>query len=331
MVSIIVPVYNVEKYLDQCISSVLSQTYQDWELLLIDDGSTDNSKEICDQYSKTDSRIKAIHKVNGGVSSARNLGLENAQGEYLMFLDSDDFWLEDNNLKILVEKAESEDLDVVRGECVRVDAFGVKILANAVSTLEQQNKIIDSYSMVNDVMKGVYFSVLFILKKDAVSDLRFDESLIFGEDINFLIHLLIKELRCTYLPLQFYAYRQLESSASRTPNILNIKNSFGFCERYYECARLTEDERLSKLYIHYSIMMYYWTLEALASKEYIIYFRQLENELHLKDLRKTLNLRIAETGKNYPVHLYISPYWGIQLFHLRWLLGRILRKLRLRK
>lgn len=92
-ISIIVPVYNVEKYLHQCIDSVLAQTFTDWELLLIDDGSPDRSGEICDDYAVKDSRIRVFHKPNGGVSSARNLGLDNAHGEYITFLDSDD-WLE---------------------------------------------------------------------------------------------------------------------------------------------------------------------------------------------------------------------------------------------
>lgn len=92
--SIIVPVYNVEKYIHQCLDSIIAQTYSDWECILVDDGSTDKSGMICDEYAKVDSRIKVIHKPNGGVSSARNLGLENATGEWVCFLDSDDWWSE---------------------------------------------------------------------------------------------------------------------------------------------------------------------------------------------------------------------------------------------
>lgn len=91
LISVIVPVYNTEKYLDQCIQSVLAQTYTNWELLLIDDGSTDASGAICDKYAEQDSRIRVFHKSNGGVSSARNLGLDNAKGEWITFVDSDDY------------------------------------------------------------------------------------------------------------------------------------------------------------------------------------------------------------------------------------------------
>ena len=90
-VSVIVPVYNTEKYLNKCIDSILAQTFTDFELLLIDDGSTDNSGFICDEYAEKDKRVKVFHKENGGVSRARNLGIDNAQGEYLSFIDSDDY------------------------------------------------------------------------------------------------------------------------------------------------------------------------------------------------------------------------------------------------
>lgn len=87
--SVIVPVYKAEKYLHRCVESILTQTFTDFEILLIDDGSPDRSGEICDEYAKKDSRIKVFHKLNGGASDARNVGLDNAQGEYVCFVDSD--------------------------------------------------------------------------------------------------------------------------------------------------------------------------------------------------------------------------------------------------
>lgn len=95
LISIITPVYNVDEFIVETIESVLKQTYSNWELLLIDDGSTDNSAELCKQYADSDSRIKYFHKVNGGQASARNLGIENALGEYVTFLDSDDLYCKD--------------------------------------------------------------------------------------------------------------------------------------------------------------------------------------------------------------------------------------------
>ena len=91
VLSIIIPVYNVEQYINQCIESILIQTYHDYEIILIDDGSTDSSGEICDTYAQKDSRVKVVHKINGGVSSARNIGLQMIKGKYLTFIDPDDF------------------------------------------------------------------------------------------------------------------------------------------------------------------------------------------------------------------------------------------------
>ena len=93
LISVIVPVYNVENYLYKCISSIITQSYGNFELILIDDGSIDKSGEICDSFSEKDNRIKVIHKVNEGVSSARNYGLKQARGEYICFVDSDDYVL----------------------------------------------------------------------------------------------------------------------------------------------------------------------------------------------------------------------------------------------
>lgn len=93
-VSIIVPVYQVERYLRACIESVLCQTHREWELILVEDGSPDRCGVICDEYAKNDARITVMHKENGGLSSARNAGLCRATGEYILFLDGDDFWAE---------------------------------------------------------------------------------------------------------------------------------------------------------------------------------------------------------------------------------------------
>ena len=112
MVSCIIPVYNTEKYLPRCIESVLAQTFVDWETLLIDDGSTDASGSICDEYAAKDERIRVFHKENGGISSARNLGLNYAQGEWIFFVDSDDS-LPKTSLESLLSR--SSDANIIVG------------------------------------------------------------------------------------------------------------------------------------------------------------------------------------------------------------------------
>ena len=117
VVSIIVPVYNAEKFLRRCIDSILAQTYTDFELLLIDDGSKDSSGSICDKYAAKDERIRVFHKENGGVSSARNLGLDHAQGEWVTFVDADDY-IEENFLKSFEGNL---DADLVVGNAVLIN------------------------------------------------------------------------------------------------------------------------------------------------------------------------------------------------------------------
>ena len=111
-ISVVIPVYNVEKYLQECVNSVLRQTYTDFEVILVDDGSTDSGGRICDDYAQKDPRVRVIHQANGGLSVARNTGLRAAQGKYVYFLDSDDY-IEDHTLEALIFLAEKESADIV--------------------------------------------------------------------------------------------------------------------------------------------------------------------------------------------------------------------------
>lgn len=116
LVSVIIPIYNVEKYLKKCVDSILSQTYSNLEVILVNDGSSDNSREICDTYAEQDNRIRAIHQKNCGVSSARNNGIKTAQGEYITFVDADD-WLEPDAIKTMTNLMNQFKTDLVRTRC----------------------------------------------------------------------------------------------------------------------------------------------------------------------------------------------------------------------
>ena len=124
-ISVIIPVYNVEKFIEQSIKSVLNQTYKNLEIILVDDGSTDSSGSICDEYSKKDKRIKVIHQDNKGLSGARNSGLDIATGKYIMFLDSDDYF-ENNSCEILYSEIEKKQADYVIGNYIHTKYNGEK-------------------------------------------------------------------------------------------------------------------------------------------------------------------------------------------------------------
>ncbi|MBA1325633.1 glycosyltransferase [Enterococcus faecium] len=115
--SIIVPVYKVEKYLRKCVDSILAQTFTDFEVILVDDGSPDNSGKICDEYAEKDNRVRVIHKENGGLSSARNAGIDVARGKYLGFVDSDDY-IDEDMYEILYENLKIHDADISSVELI---------------------------------------------------------------------------------------------------------------------------------------------------------------------------------------------------------------------
>ena len=125
-VSVIVPVYKVEKYLHECVESILRQTYRELQIILVDDGSPDGSGAICDEYALCDDRITVIHGENGGLSAARNRGMALCEGEYVLFVDSDD-WLEDNAIEVLVNKAKADLLDILLYDAISFDETASRI------------------------------------------------------------------------------------------------------------------------------------------------------------------------------------------------------------
>ena len=155
-ISIIVPVYNVERFLRKCIDCILAQTFIDFELLLINDGSKDNSGAICDEYGAKDSRIRVFHKKNGGVSSARNLGLDNAKGEWVIFMDADDFWCDNTILEQLYSNAIEYNIDIVRGEYKAVDSEGNLLFERPIPSkkMEFANTVLSPSRFYKDIISG---------------------------------------------------------------------------------------------------------------------------------------------------------------------------------
>lgn len=266
IVSIIVPVYNTEKYLHRCIDSILAQTFTNFEVLLIDDGSKDSSGEICEEYADKDKRIRVIHKSNTGVSDTRNRGLDIAQGKYIIFLDADDYWYDHTALEKLVETAEECNLDIVRGEYKAVDECGNDLFERPLSIKKQQlsYKILSSSVFYSQIMCGENFLVLSLIRKEIIGNLRFNINRSFLEDMEFYANLLVKSLRCMFIPLRFYAYRKNENSASYIPKVKNLIDSFSMTVVFDQCTFKAKDEELKKIYRYNSIMMYYWTLDTLS-------------------------------------------------------------------
>lgn len=182
LITIIVPVYNVEDYLPRCIESLILQKYSNIEILLINDGSLDNSLEICRKYAEKDIRIKVFDKVNGGVSSARNVGLENASGKYVMFVDSDDYVSKDycQNLYNIISDS---DLDVVCTSHYNVNGDYKKVNSNTVNLKLTSYEALKRFFLGNGI-NCYLFSKIF--KYETIKGLRFDESLESAEDVLFI-------------------------------------------------------------------------------------------------------------------------------------------------
>ncbi|WP_339099687.1 glycosyltransferase family 2 protein [Candidatus Enterococcus lemimoniae] len=208
MISIIVPVYNVEKYLHKCVDSILSQTFSDIEVILVDDGSTDKSGEICDQYVVKDQRIRVIHKKNGGLSSARNIGLDIAVGRYIGFVDSDDY-IANDMYEILYDQLIESNADL---SCVGM----IDVYENRTSELKQ-NKIIElvdqkqAIKLVVDGKDIFAYAVNKLYKRDLFNDIRYPEGKIV-EDAFIIIDLLLLCERIVINSEQKYFYYRRNDS-----------------------------------------------------------------------------------------------------------------------
>lgn len=320
VISIVVPIYRVMPYLSACIESVLAQSYTDFELLLIDDGSPDNCGVICEEYAKKDFRIKVFHKPNGGLSSARNYGMNKAVGKWIIFLDSDDLWGDVDGLLKLLEYAEELNLDILRFEYQAIDENGKKIYPRQSKDKAISKRSFSNFEMVDKAIAGEWFAWLYLIRRSVVNTLRFDEACPFQEDIDFYCKLFAgKELICGYLPEKIYYYRKRDCSLTTSYNINNLIGSFRLCEVFHEQSTLTNDDRLSSLYRFYSVMMYYWTLCTLSEEPYYNQKKEIVKYLHIKDLhiRTCRRMEYASIPVKNKVFIILKPMWGVRLLHIK--------------
>lgn len=216
ILSIIVPVYNVEQYLSRCIDSILSQSFTDFELLLVDDGSTDGSGSICDTYAEKDARIRVFHKDNGGVSSARNVGLDNAKGEWIYFMDSDDE-LKANGLKIMADCI-SDDVDMVLAgfeEYYEDGNLKYSIPLRVKELLAPSESVLICYEKYSRYYRYLGYLWIRLFRKNKIDDnaIRFDESIAVKEDTLFIVQYLCSSIGKTLFTTEpIYKYYRRSSS-----------------------------------------------------------------------------------------------------------------------
>lgn len=225
-ISIIIPVYNGEVYLEDCVKSILGQNFQDFEILLVDDGSTDSTWNICRKLAAADSRIKPIHKQNGGVSSARNAGIEAASGAMLLFVDGDDE-LKENGLEALIEAQQRTGADIVAawydmGASIPYPEAG-DVVWKGTQALQ---KSLEDHPLTYSVWAKLY-------TREIIGDTRFQEGIRVNEDSLFVFRLLCKQPRFAGINRVVYFYRPNAASASHA----------AFSEKYFDIPKVADMKR----------------------------------------------------------------------------------------
>lgn len=298
-VSVVIPIYNLPKYLRQCVDSVLCQTFDDFEVILVDDGSTDECVTIVDEYAAKDSRVKAVHKKNGGLSSARNAGLDIAEGDYVIFLDSDDWWNDVNALSKLFDTAARNDADVVRGEYRRSSEDGKEFEdEHGRPLMEYCEATMDSFSFLRDVVRKDYFSWLYLLRRSSLRGVRFNEVIRYQEDVDFAFHLLSLPLKCVYTPLFFYTYRFRSDSMIRLNTIEKLLYYLEIPFNVYSYGELCNSAEARLYYTRYAITAYQ-----------MIYSYNLADPFFYKDRHRIIR-NSGLLRKNFQVIRWIVK-WGL--------------------
>lgn len=251
-ISIIVPVYNVDKYLGECIESIINQTYNNIELILVNDGSEDKSKEICFKYMKNDSRIKYFFQKNKGVSSARNLGIEHSLGKYILFVDADDY-LEKNALLVMLKNI--NDLDLL--------CFGYnEVYLNKTVSVNLEKKLnnlteIETKILSDNKIGGFLWNKLFLTKIIKKNNLKFNEKIHFCEDLLFVTEYIKHCKKMRYVNICLYNYRMRMSSASG--HYYNKKNTSILLA--YEIILKNQSSKKIKEDLQYQYLLNYYKLK----------------------------------------------------------------------
>lgn len=278
LISVIVPIFNTERYLERCIDSIINQTYHNLEIILIDDGSTDNSLKICNIYKEKDARIEVVHSENRGVSHARNLGIDIAKGEYIAFVDSDDYIEKNmyNELYIRIKEDETE-----MAVCNFSNNKSLEELPIVITQFEFLSYILDK-----DKFRGFLTNKLY--KRNLIDKQRLDEKIYICEDLMFNCEYALKCKSCSIIDKKLYNYELREDSAVNDSQYNpKRKTSLDVYERLIELYRINAYESMNKLYCCYI-------------KEYSVIIYQLTkinaNE-EIKDIKKSLKQTLRETKK----------------------------------
>lgn len=291
--SIIIPVYNVERYLTECVDSILSQSFHSFELILVDDGSSDKSPAICDDYASGDDRVKVIHKPNGGQSSARNTGTEIAQGDYIIYIDSDDFIMDRNFLKKVRGVAEEKDIVFYKHKKFNDATKKFSDCSYSFAGIDENAPYMDSLKKM--IMEDAFFGMPWnkCIRRKVIVDnhIRFEEGLT-GEDMDWIYYVILNSKSLATIDETFIAYRQRENSITSSVKLKNLNDYVMIIEKWYKNSNDGSYSDLEKDVIFASLAKYYSNL-------LIMYTRVKDNKKHdydrrIKDLSALLKYGLSK-------------------------------------
>ncbi|MGO4219553.1 glycosyltransferase [Bacillus sp. YAF12_1] len=252
LISVVIPVYNAEKFLPKCLDSIITQTYKDLEVILINDGSTDRSGEICDEFSRKNERITVIHKENGGVSSARNAGLKVVKGQYVGFVDPDD-WIEGKMFETLYKLAVENNADISSCGYFREDSEGHitnKIIDSKVISYSQTEAL--NTILSEEHFKGFTCNKLF--SKEILKDITFDEDIHFCEDLLFCCQAISNSNKLVYDTTPYYHYITHSNNASQSQFSLKKLTSLDALKKIVDLLENKKGVEINKFKNYYAHM-----------------------------------------------------------------------------
>lgn len=305
--SIIIPVYNVEPYIRKCLDSVINQTYKNLEIICIDDGSTDSSGEICEEYAKKDLRIKVFHKTNGGYPSALNLGLNNFTGDYVTFVDPDD-WIELDYYQTAYNLAKHKKADII--------CFGFYKDTDEKCTLMRNSLPIDrgnlnreqilKYTFMRDIYNSfgaylwnkIFDSIFFRTIENNGYQLRLSEDMKVGCDVLLFTKCVLKVKNAIYCENAYYHYFQRETSLFHSKDIEKRRGSL---KAYKKVIELLEQNKISKCVSIWVKRFYTYHASLLA--ELALENNDIKNFLLMQNKMRRYLVEYIETNKEYPERL----------------------------
>lgn len=321
LISVVVPIYKVENYLKKAINSIINQTYKNIEIILVDDGSPDNCGNICDEYSKKDNRIKVIHKKNGGLSDARNVGVEIAKGEYILFIDSDD-WIENNMIEELYKNIKYNNCDISICEFIEEDSNGKIIKSKkydkeiiVFNNKEALKDLIIQKNITNHAWNKLY-------KRSLFDDIKYPKGQLM-EDISTTYKLFEKSNRIVYqnIPLYHYIQRNTSILGNITEKRINDQEKAIFERNQYlinkypemcDILNLDNIENVKVLY-YLAIMgnykkLYKSTKYKQYYKEYKLKYKEYKNSVK-KEEQSSMNLFYFNKAL-YILYVYLKKWIG---------------------